>query len=347
MEQVSKDRAGSKDEMSFIDGKIQKPEESEKGYEQWVRADCMVTSWILNSISKDIVESFLYTTTARELWVELETRFGQGNGPMVYQLKREISSIAQGTLSVSAYFSRLKKLWDELICLNPVPQCSCGASKEMTDINNEDHLMQFLMGLNETYDNVRNQILMQEPLPNVSKAYAMILRVEKQREVHSGSLNIGHNMAMQARGGNFKRFGNTAERRAQVCEHCGKNGHTKEVCFEIHGYPEWYRNLVEQRRRDGASTSRTFTVTSTENHAQNAIDELTISEMIRNELQRYMGDADSAITESEDQHEFSDGTKRRRKRKRRLPLKQRLLKVRAFFCYSKIIHDTEIKLQNL
>ncbi|KAL0366649.1 UNVERIFIED_CONTAM: Retrovirus-related Pol polyprotein from transposon RE2 [Sesamum radiatum] len=191
---------------------------------------------------------------------------------------------------------------------------SCGASKEMTDINNEDHLMQFLMGLNETYDNVRNQILMQEPLPNVSKAYAMILRVEKQREVHSGSLNIGHNMAMQARGGNFKRFGNTttslrkkttAERRAQVCEHCGKNGHTKEVCFEIHGYPEWYRNLVEQRRRDGASTSRTFTVTSTENHAQNAIDELTISEMIRNELQRYMGDADSAITESEDQHEFS------------------------------------------
>ncbi|KAL0436991.1 UNVERIFIED_CONTAM: Retrovirus-related Pol polyprotein from transposon RE1 [Sesamum radiatum] len=121
-------------------------------------------------------------------------------------------------------------------------------------------------------------------------------------------------MAMQARGGNFKRFGNTttslrkkttAERRAQVCEHCGKNGHTKEVCFEIHGYPEWYRNLVEQRRRDGASTSRTFTVTSTENHAQNAIDELTISEMIRNELQRYMGDADSAITESEDQHEFS------------------------------------------
>ncbi|KAL0436992.1 UNVERIFIED_CONTAM: hypothetical protein Sradi_0407100 [Sesamum radiatum] len=95
---------GAKMKLSFIDGKIQKPEESEKGYEQWVRADCMVTSWILNSISKDIVESFLYTTTARELWVELETRFGQGNGPMVYQLKREISSIAQGTLSVSAYF---------------------------------------------------------------------------------------------------------------------------------------------------------------------------------------------------------------------------------------------------
>ncbi|KAL0360589.1 UNVERIFIED_CONTAM: Retrovirus-related Pol polyprotein from transposon RE1 [Sesamum radiatum] len=159
---------------------------------------------------------------------------------------------------------------------------SCSASKEMTDINNEDHLMQFLMGLNETYDNVRNQILMQEPLPN-------------QEEEISKDLAIQH----------FPKKKTTAERRAQVCEHCGKNGHTKEVCFEIHGYPEWYRNLVEQRRRDGASTSRTFTVTSTENHAQNAIDELTISEMIRNELQRYMGDADSAITESEDQHEFS------------------------------------------
>ncbi|KAL0402424.1 UNVERIFIED_CONTAM: hypothetical protein Slati_4272300 [Sesamum latifolium] len=252
---------GAKMKLSFINEKGDKPEEIDESYEQWVRADCMVTSWILNLISKDIVESFMYTTTARELWVELETLFGQGNGPMVYQLKREISSIAQGAM---------------------------------------------------------NQILMQEPLPSVSKAYSMILRVEKQREVHSSFPNSGQNMAMQARRNIFRRSGNTtvfqkkktaAERKTQLCEYCGKNGHTKEVCFEIHGYPDWYRNLVEQRRRDGASTSRTYNGTSNEEHAQNTLDEIGISEIVRNEIQRYMGDTESAVTGAEDYQEFSDGTK--------------------------------------
>ncbi|KAL0458915.1 UNVERIFIED_CONTAM: hypothetical protein Slati_0518700 [Sesamum latifolium] len=228
---------GAKMKLSFINGKIKKPEESDQTYEQWIRADYMVTSWILNSISKEIVESFLYTTTARELWTELETRFGQGNEPMIYQLKREISSIAQGTMSVSAYFSRSKRLWDELTCLHPMPQCSCGASKEVAVLNNEDQLMQFLMGLSDSYDN---------------------------------------------------------------------NGHTKEVCFEIYGYPEWYKNLVEQRKKDGASTSRTFVAANTQEQAQNAVDELTMSEMIRTEIQRYMGDTGSTVTENEDYLEFSE-----------------------------------------
>ncbi|KAL0462716.1 UNVERIFIED_CONTAM: hypothetical protein Slati_0159200 [Sesamum latifolium] len=58
---------GAKMKLSFINGKSTKPEEDLDQYEQWVRNDCMVTSWILNSISKEIVESFLYINSAREL----------------------------------------------------------------------------------------------------------------------------------------------------------------------------------------------------------------------------------------------------------------------------------------
>ncbi|KAL0302702.1 UNVERIFIED_CONTAM: hypothetical protein Scaly_3023800 [Sesamum calycinum] len=108
---------------------------------QWERANSMVISWILNSISKDIVESFLYINTARDLWVELESRFEVSNGPMIYQLQREIASAAQGTLSVSAYFSKLKKPLDELGCLVKTPSCSCGAPKEIANLYQRDHLM--------------------------------------------------------------------------------------------------------------------------------------------------------------------------------------------------------------
>ncbi|KAJ0101643.1 hypothetical protein Patl1_06341 [Pistacia atlantica] len=35
--------------------------------------------------------------------------------------------------------------------------------------------MQFLMGLNDSFDHVRNQILVMDPLPIINKAHSMIL----------------------------------------------------------------------------------------------------------------------------------------------------------------------------
>lgn len=52
---------GAKIRLGFINGKCICPSEDSPDYEQWVRVDCIVTSWILNWIAKDIVEAFLYT----------------------------------------------------------------------------------------------------------------------------------------------------------------------------------------------------------------------------------------------------------------------------------------------
>lgn len=83
----------------------------------------MVTSWILNSISKEIVEAFLFASSAVELWNKLRERFGESNGPMLFQLQSEICSLSQGTMSVDAYFTKLKRLWDELLCFMSIPYC--------------------------------------------------------------------------------------------------------------------------------------------------------------------------------------------------------------------------------
>ncbi|KAL2243457.1 UNVERIFIED_CONTAM: hypothetical protein Sindi_0463700 [Sesamum indicum] len=165
--------------------------------EQWDKADSMVISWILNSISRDIVESFMYTNTSRELWIELENRYGQSNGPMECKIKKELGALSQGSLTVFAYFSKLKKLWDELASIMYTPKCTCGAAKENTDIKNHDQTIQFLMGLNDFYDHVRNQILLMEPIPIVSKVYAMVLRIEKQKEEAVEPSHPSQNMAMQ------------------------------------------------------------------------------------------------------------------------------------------------------
>ncbi|KAL0320386.1 UNVERIFIED_CONTAM: hypothetical protein Sradi_5300100 [Sesamum radiatum] len=147
---------GAKQKLGFIDGTCQKLTKNKDEIEQWERVDCMVVSWLLNSISKEIAEAFLFATSAQVLWPELESRFGDSNGPMMYESQREIASITQGDLSISAYYTKLKKLWDELAHFTTLPQCSCGASKALADLSASSQLMQFLMGLGDAYDHVRS-----------------------------------------------------------------------------------------------------------------------------------------------------------------------------------------------
>lgn len=87
---------GTKTKLDFINEKCTQPDEKDPKFEQWLKVDCMVRSWILNSIDREIVEAFLYVNTAKELWEELKERFGECNGPLLYQIQREISTVTQG-----------------------------------------------------------------------------------------------------------------------------------------------------------------------------------------------------------------------------------------------------------
>ncbi|CAA0830950.1 Unknown protein, partial [Striga hermonthica] len=107
------------------------------------------------------------------------------NGPLRYQLRKEISNFAQGNLSVTSYYTKLKCLWDEYVCIVALPECNCGAEKAYSDHDSETKLMQFLMGLNDVFESVKNQILLMEPFPTINRAYSMILKVEKQKTVNN------------------------------------------------------------------------------------------------------------------------------------------------------------------
>ncbi|XP_009794172.2 uncharacterized protein LOC142164819 [Nicotiana tabacum] len=57
-----------KNKVGFITGKCKKPNADEATYDQWARCDDMVTSWILNSLSKDLADSLQYVNDAKKLW---------------------------------------------------------------------------------------------------------------------------------------------------------------------------------------------------------------------------------------------------------------------------------------
>ncbi|KAK4718214.1 hypothetical protein R3W88_016552 [Solanum pinnatisectum] len=66
-----------KNNLGFINGEGKKPASNSPIFCLW---DDMITSWILNSLGKEIADSFEYVNDAVELWSELEDRYDQTNG---------------------------------------------------------------------------------------------------------------------------------------------------------------------------------------------------------------------------------------------------------------------------
>ncbi|XP_019240950.1 PREDICTED: uncharacterized protein LOC109220939 [Nicotiana attenuata] len=169
----------AKNKLALIDGRQSKPPNNSPYYSYWERCNDMVVAWITNSLSRDIATSVLGYDTAKEIWLDLNERFGQSNGSKCIQIQREIGTISQGTLDIASYFTKFRSLWDELQTAYVGPTCSCGALPKFLD---EMKFFWFLAGLNESYNTVKSNILMISPLLSVSKAYSMLQHDERQRE---------------------------------------------------------------------------------------------------------------------------------------------------------------------
>ncbi|XP_070057772.1 uncharacterized protein [Nicotiana tomentosiformis] len=98
-------------------------------------------------------------TDAFELWKELEDRYDQTNGTKLYLIQKKINDLSQGALDITGYYTKMKKLWEELNTLivksHCTCNCTCGAKESMHKAEQDRKLIQFLMGLNETYTVVR------------------------------------------------------------------------------------------------------------------------------------------------------------------------------------------------
>nr|XP_009771115.1 PREDICTED: uncharacterized protein LOC104221698 [Nicotiana sylvestris]XP_016503771.1 PREDICTED: uncharacterized protein LOC107821825 [Nicotiana tabacum] len=114
----------------------------------------MVTIWILNSLETEIRESVMYTESAQKLWKEIEQRYEKSNGTKLFQIRKGLASISQGSSNIASYFNRIKKLWDELAYSISYLECNFGCKEAFQKLEDEQKMHQFLMGLNEAYSGV-------------------------------------------------------------------------------------------------------------------------------------------------------------------------------------------------
>lgn len=149
--------------------------------------------------------------------------------------------MSQGTSTVSKYYSKLRNLWDEHTSLVPLPVCTCDTYRKYVDHMENQKLIQFLMGLNETFAQSRSQILLTIPSPSLNQAYNMIMQDESQR-VQSNMISaltlplqqvdVNDQTALTSIQLNkYKKPGEL------YCEHCHMRNHTIKNCYKFIGYP--------------------------------------------------------------------------------------------------------------
>ena len=188
-----------------------------------------------------------FAGSAAAIWQDLHTRFQQKNASRVYQLKKDLVTLSQGNLTVSQYFTRLKSIWEELLVFRPTFVCNCGGARDFLEHVDREYMLAFLMGLNDSYQQIRGQILLMEPLPSISKVFSLISQEERQCSIGSGSTGSETQLAFTVKGAN--KGGSDAKPRSgkkdrPTCSHCGLLGHTKDKCYKIHGYPPHYEKAV-------------------------------------------------------------------------------------------------------
>ncbi|XP_014500575.1 uncharacterized protein LOC106761528 [Vigna radiata var. radiata] len=258
----------SKNKVKFIDGSIQKPTRTDKLFEAWERCDTMVLSWIIKTLSPQIADSVLYADTAQELWEELKDHFSKGDYFKISDLLQDIHSIKQGERNISHYYTDLKILWEELESLRPIPTCTCpnpctcDLSKISLRYREAEHVICFLKGLNDTYQTVRTQILLMEPLPNINKVFSLLIQQERQYQDRGGTNDTFKILAStvdktnwrgQGRGTNSRGQGRGRGRNpnyGKQCSHCHKMNHTIDECYPKHGFPPWYKKNDNQNSQD-------------------------------------------------------------------------------------------------
>ncbi|GJZ38513.1 cysteine-rich receptor-like protein kinase 8 [Tanacetum coccineum] len=239
----------ARNKLKLINGEFEEPAINSEIRSVWERANDIVISWILNTISEQIGNNLSFINSTSALWNELSEHYSQLHGYKIYHVTNDIINLKQSNTTIELYYHKLKGLWDELDALE-APYAY------------------------ESYTNVRGQILLMQPLPLVSKAYSMLKKEEKQRDTkfssmsaptalnntssnHRTSYNNPRQYTLNNHSGQIPTTRKSSFKKGVYCTNYSKEGHTGEECYKIVGYPPdhpLHNKYIPPTQRNQSST---------------------------------------------------------------------------------------------
>ncbi|KAH9666171.1 retrovirus-related pol polyprotein from transposon RE1 [Citrus sinensis] len=210
----------------------------------------------IRSSTKPFEESSKEYEKCLKIWDALSKAFYDGSNELqVFTLNQKAFSTKQNGQPLYKFYGELVEIFreldhrDKVVMKDPEDVVIYRRSVEKLRV----HI--FLAGLDEEFDQVCGEILRKDIIPDLEECYSLIRR----EDIRQSKLNKkvdSETSAMIARQQSQRKF---VDKSSLHCTHCRKKGHTKEQCFEIIGYPDWW----DTRKKNTKHGSKTTVAEST------------------------------------------------------------------------------------
>jgi hypothetical protein len=265
-----------RDQMRHLTGVPAPPNPSDLEFHRWEVNDVIVKGWLINSLEPRLKSKYIRHPTARDVWQALATTFYDGSDEaQVFDLNRCVSRIKQGGRAIDIYYDELHGLWQEIDFRSPNPMECARDIEKFNMFIQKTRVYTLLDGLDDRLDTIRAQVVHMTPFPSLEQAYSLIRREANRQNImmKDGNESVQNSVAMathsykprETSAGN-NRFGNNFDKSKLKCSHCGRTRHLKEQCFEVVGYPEWWKD--RKKRQNEGSKGRSNVAASGSNKTE-------------------------------------------------------------------------------
>ena len=249
-----------KDKLGYINGDSPQPPKTDPSLRRWRTENAIVKGWLINSMDPSLIANFIRFPTTKQVWDSAATTYFDGTvSSQVYDLRRRVTRMKQGGGSIEKYYNNLQGLWQEIDFRRPNPmECAIDIQK-YNSILQEDRVYTFLDGLDDRLDKTWSDVLQLKPFPTVEQAYAFVRKEDVRQIVMISGTDTTPGGVMISKEIKGSHYQTTPKPRAlslsrgksktkppfdgMKCTHCGNSKHTRDTCFKLHGYPDWWNDF--------------------------------------------------------------------------------------------------------
>lgn len=237
------------------------------------RQDQLLTSWLLSSISTNILPHLVGFNTAKEVWEAVNQLFAAQSTARVMNFKLQLQTLKKGNLSMKDYLLKMKSICDNL--------AACGRP-----ISKEDQVLSILAGLGGEFEPTVAVITSRIDTYSVQSASALLLTSENRtlQQLIIPDSPMQANLSFQSKkhwhynsesqhktNRGQHHFGRNRNRgrfsyNKIVCQLCGRSGHTVHKCY--HRFDPSFSGTTNVNHPGQSSDYNRSTTTSSPNTMQ-------------------------------------------------------------------------------